>query len=329
MTAKAKDNILTIAKEFELSEGINEDFYNFKGHWCLTKNGAQKIRNKMEIVYHSDSCDISNVSVAYRATFECKKTNVSVRAVGGCRLDVTQNNPQRTHPHEMAWKRMEVRGTILCLGALGMGIYGDDEFDADYGGKVIEHAPRQTNHTSPQPQTLATNADKTIDWSKDPRVPPKGTQGWWETAHELPKEWSEVMADFCDYTSLPRAEYETQLIDHCGKFQFDDGNWWKPSAKYSDFASYAFAVENGKSKAGGALNLLKSFRKFMSDFKARGSIEIQVPNREGSLVAVEIKSKGLRQAEADTEPIPEEVQTTTDAVVQDPPKTRYDHEVPF
>tara|TARA_R110000744_G_scaffold228339_1_gene346306 strand:+ start:1517 stop:2557 length:1041 start_codon:yes stop_codon:yes gene_type:complete len=346
MASKAENNILILASKYNLEEGQYADYYKLHSTWCLTKHGALKIRQAENITYKRTHTDVTPVSYVVWCDFT--SANGTLEEIGSCRWDSGRKNPEATHAPEMAMKRCLVRGTIAMMGNDGIGVYGDEEFTDDF--KQGTTAPPQratpspvstTTHT-PQhaPQStatpaVATNVNGTTDWGGDPRYETaKQSQGWFPTAVDMPQEWNNHMGRFTEITSQSRGAWEQIIFDHCGKFQFQDGGWWKPSRKYTDFASYVFAVDpqSGKSKAGGALNLMKKVKPLLDELESMGQITLEVPSKDGALESFPIQSKSNRQE--NTMPPQGEVLETVnglkDTFVSVPDeKTAFDSDVPF
>ena len=109
----AENNILALAQRYSLEEGKFADYYKLHSTWCLTKRGAERIREAEGIIHTMPECDITPVSIAYRSSFgKGESPNMNTHVVGSCRFDGTKQTPERSHAPEMAFKRMLVRGTI-------------------------------------------------------------------------------------------------------------------------------------------------------------------------------------------------------------------------
>ena len=334
MASVPENNILTLASRHGLEEGKYADYYNLHGKWCLTKHGAWKIRKAEGITYTKKEflSDGNLPVVGFHILFTDKNGN-TIEEVGGCRYDGNQNTPQRSHPIEMAWKRALVRGTIAILGQDGLGIYGDEEFDADFGQQQNQKQSNPTTQTlqdefaharpqqnAPQPtatppqSNVATNPDGTIDWSKDPRYAnAQKAEKWFETALNLPSEWNDLMAKFSEITSEARGKWEKIIFDHSGKFKFSDGGWWQVSRTYKDFPSYVFAVKDGVSKCGGALGLKQKAEEAIKELDRHGEYVFQVP-QNNELVAYKVSTKIFKEAEQMLQPTPQVVSETADSI---------------
>jgi len=310
----AENNILNLASKYSLEKGKYADYYELHTTWCLTKRGAGKIREAERVVYTMPEADITPVSIAYRATFsipdEAGALTSRVHVVGSCRWDGGKRNPEATHAPEMAWKRMLVRGTIEVLGSAGAGIYGDEEFDADFHARGTAtqaapppqrppaerpHEPALMGLTPAQAPPPAENPDGTINPDADPRLAKcLGAPGWFDSAKDLPKEWNQAMAKFCDITHEERGTWEKRLLDHCGKFEGSNG-WWRPSPKYPNYADIVYALDpkTGKSKAGFAINIIKSMREVLGELESTGHTVLNVPDgQDGSSSLYEIYKHG-------------------------------------
>lgn len=274
-----EDNMLTLASKYNLEEGKTQDYYNLHGKWCLTKNGGEKIRIAEGITYTSPVITLGAVSVAYQATFTDKAGNI-IHMNGSCRFDGTKNTPEKSHAPEMAWKRMETRGTIKILGLLAQGIYGDDEFDTDFK-QGTQPAPQQAVAQTVSPSGQAYVGGEAMN------IPPEGTEGWFTNAEKLPQDWANQMGRLCELTKQDRSKWEGKLIDNSGLFQKDDGSTWFPSAKYGGFNQIVFDVNtfNGqtKSKAKFAFKIYKMVRETLDTLEQNGSVEISVPNGNGGV----------------------------------------------
>jgi len=275
----AKNEILMLASKFNLEEGEYNHYYKRHQAWCVTKKGAHRIAKEAGITMQVIDCDISPCFIAYRGIFSMGD-NLTAREVGSCRFDGTKNTPERSHAPEMAWKRLFVRGVLACV-APGSGIYGDEEFSLEPETVTARPQPQQVQPATVQnaPATPV-KADGTTDWANDPRIAQcEAAQGWKPYAIKLPSEWNVEMAKFCELTRLARGDWETLLLDHCGKFQGEQG-WWKPtsSPNYQTFADIVFTVDrNGKSKCGWALQVKKKLAEFNNDLEVIGSAQLEVP----------------------------------------------------
>lgn len=311
-----EDNMLTLASKYSLEEGKTQDYYNLHGKWCLTKNGGEKIRIAEGITYTSPEVTVVAPIVTYQATFTDKAGNI-IHMNGSCRFDGTKNTPEKSHAPEMAWKRMETRGTIKILGLLAQGIYGDDEFDTDFkqgtSPAPVAAAPGTTTYTNGEAMT----------------IPPEGTQGWYEGAENLPSQWNGVMAKLSEVTSDDRSKWEMKIIDHLGVFNKDDGTNWYPSSKWSNFAHMAgfLSTYDGvtKSKAKYSYRILKLTRELVDEVESAGSAVIKVANAQGGMDEVRILRKDQKAA-------PQAPQSIIDAAgvtAPQAPKTFTPDDIPF
>jgi hypothetical protein len=294
----AQNEMLMLATKYQLEEGQYAHYYQNHRNWCVTKKGAHLIAKEAGIRMVVTHSDIGPCYIAYRGDFFIEDS-LMASEVGSCRFDGSKNTPERTHAPEMAWKRLFVRGVLTCV-APGSGIYGDEEFSMEdtppqQPAPTRQQQPQQQRQTSPpMPATPApTNPDGTIDWANDPRIQQcQGAVGWKNYALKLPGEWASEMGKFCELTRLPRGDWERLLLDHCGKFNGDNG-WWKPSSSeaYQAFADIVFTVDrNGKSKCGFALQIKKKLTEINEGIEVTGSFILQVPNNLGALDDFEVRA---------------------------------------
>ena len=296
-------SITNLVRDYDLQEGKTLDYYKLHSNWCITKQGALKIREAEGIVYSMPEADITPVSIAYRATFT-NKVGESIPAVGSCRWDSGKQNPESTHAPELAWKRLLVRGTLEILGSKSAGVYGDEEFTAEFRKHGYSES-KTSGPASPQPATTQAPAPKsqTSGYVSGIAEPPKQPSakaeaaskapGWFDSAADLPDEWGDAMGKFCELTGNDRGSWETLILDHCGKFNGSNG-WWKPSQKYPSFESIVYTVDpnTGKSKAGFAVSTIKKMRELLEEISSDGSTRLQVPNDNGTLDDFIVEVKG-------------------------------------
>ena len=240
--SRADQTILRLAKEYSLVEGNRDDYYKLHGTWCLTKSGAQKIAEKEGITMTVGHCDITPVSIAYRASFT-KANGTSVDEIGSCRWDSGKNNPEATHAPEMAWKRCNVRG-ILAMVAPASGVYGAAEMTADWkanGGNA-------NGSFSPQPQQEAAAP------APQAQQPTRQKEDWENTiASDFYSQASQLAAAMGapDYQGFVK-----ELYLHCSKFEGDNG-WVTPNSR--DYPSIKELCNklNKDGKPGWAVSTLK------------------------------------------------------------------------
>tara|TARA_R100001082_G_scaffold101447_1_gene70995 strand:- start:357 stop:1238 length:882 start_codon:yes stop_codon:yes gene_type:complete len=289
---RGQEAIQKLAGKYNLSKGIDQDYYLCHSTWCVTKNGAQKIMDAEGItmeqpIPHGEGTPF----VAYMAKFKDKQGN-EVWINGSCRTDTTKNTPERTHSPELAWKRMKVRG-ILELTAAGQSIYGSDELTDDY--KKHGNDALQMNVGSSAPaQPVQQQA---------PAQPAPALTGY---AADLPTDWNDLMGKFADAMSQDRGSFESKVLDHVGKFEKEDGSPWFPSQKYSSFVEI---VNAGKS--GWALKMLKSARTLYDMLYSLGSVEIDARNSHGGSSKETLATKSNRQS---NESVPPQIQNIADDV---------------
>ena len=312
--ANPQHKMEAMAQSYGLKDGKFADYYNLHGQWCVTKGGAKKIARQEGITHTKPDGEMNNSIVYFSAVFTDSKGR-SAWEIGSCRFDGTKNTPERSHAPEMAVKRMFVRGVLALIEADG--IYGSDEFDSSFHEKGNNNqAPQPTG--APYTETATTayikdvlpvkvkeqtaqpaNPDGTRDYQNDSRIPPAGTQGWWDKAWELPKQWNAIMGKLAEHSGDDRSKWEKLVFDACATFQFTDGSgkWWKCSNKYPNFESYVYSVDpnTGKSKAGASLQVLKKAKEMIDTFCiGEGTMTLEVPNADAQLEKYECHSKGKR-----------------------------------
>ena len=324
----AQDLIRTLAAKYNLEEGKSNDWYLCHSTHCITKTGAEKIK-QAEGIKHSfpvPSHSPDGSSVAYMATFTSKEGKEE-HELGSCRTDGKANNPSRTHSHEMALKRLKVRGILALVAPAGQ-IYGSDELTAEY--KQHGQASVTMDVTQSAPVAAAAAPGTTAYTNGEAMtVPPEGTQGWYEGAENLPSQWNGVMAKLSEVTSDDRSKWEMKIIDHLGVFHKDDGTNWFPSSKWGNFAHMAgfLSTYDGvtKSKAKYSYRILKLTRELVDEVASAGSAVIKVANAQGGMDEVRILRKDQKAA-------PQAPQSVIDAAgvtAPQAPKTFTPDDIPF
>ena len=351
MSQTANQEMKQLAEKFSLVEdGKVGDFYSLHGKWCVTKKGAESIAKQIGMTHTEPKWySVDGVTMAFSATFTDADGN-SCWELGSCRYDGTKNTPERQYPYELAEKRMLVRATLRLVGMGGSTIVGADEMPTDWhkhGNNAPAEAevpatpmatpahlaPATTPANAPQPVVRTNNPDQTTDYSQDPRFAQASrADGWNPNAVKLPSEWNQAMGEFCELTNLQRGDWETLLLDHCGKFESPRG-WWKPSQKYQKYDDIVFHVDtyNGanKSKSGQALMIKKNLiEDVIGTLKMTGKATIAVPDSFGELQSYEIIP------EPKNVPMGEDMQNfvseNTPTIANEPPKTVFDDtDVPF
>ena len=322
----AQDLIRTLAAKYNLDEGKSNDWYLCHSTHCITKTGAEKIRLAEGVKHSFPVPVVTDNSIAYLATFT-SEGGTEVHEVGSCRWDGKANNPSRTHAHEMALKRLKVRGILALVAPAGQ-IYGSDELTAEYkqhgqASVTMDAAQSAPVAAAAAPGTTAyTNGEAMT-------VPPEGTQGWYEGAENLPSQWNGVMAKLSEVTSDDRSKWEMKIIDHLGVFHKDDGTNWYPSSKWGNFAHMAgfLSTYDGvtKSKAKYSYRILKLTRELVDEVAGSGSSVIKVANAQGGMDEVQILRK-------DQKAVPQAPQSVVDAAgitAPQAPKTFTPDDIPF
>lgn len=332
-----------MAQTYGLKDGKYADFYNLHGQWCVTKNGAKKIARQEGITHNKPDGEMGDCIVYFSAVFSDKKGR-SAWEIGSCRFDGTKMTPERSHAPEMAVKRMFVRGVLALIEADG--IYGADEFDSSFheqgnsqvaqsgGIPPLVAAVAHVEKSVPQHTQQPTNPDGTRDYENDSRIPPAGTQGWWDKAWELPKQWNGLMSKLTEHTGDSRGKWETLVFNHCGKFQFTDGSgkWWKCSNKYSTYESYVYSVDpkTGKSKAGASLQVLKKAKEMIDSFcMGAPTMTLEVPDDNGQLLRYDCHSKNNRDEANNADAKRLVAEFDAEDVVSSSSQTSHDNDVPF
>jgi hypothetical protein len=309
----APSEVTQLAQRFNLFEGKHADFYNLHGQWCLTKAGAEKVAESLGITHTMPECDITPVCIAYRAEFS---TNEGGKAfvVGSCRWDGPHNNPEKTHAPEMAWKRMFVRG-VIQLAAPSV-LHGEDEFTAEFkqGGAAAAQQNQQTPmapmekqppSSAPRSNGTASYADTGEGASHPNMAAASSAEGWFNGAEKLPGEWGALMGQFCELTGQARGEWEAKLMDHGGKFQMNNGNWYAPSGSFASFKDMVFATKEWqgqvKSRAKQALMLKKAVAEVVAQIDANGTTTLQVPEA-GQIVEYTVGKRDMTRATTASQP---------------------------
>ena len=280
----AENAIQALAAKYGLTEGKTNDYYKLHSTMCLSKKGSEKIRAAEGITFTMPQAIVTDCSIAFTATFTDKAGN-TVHEIGSCRWDGKNQNPERTHSPEMAWKRLIVRG-VISLTAPSQGIYGVDELTAEYK----QHGQAAITTSAPPQQAVAQTVSpsgQAYVGGEAMNIPPEGTEGWFTNAEKLPQDWANQMGRLCELTRQDRSKWEGKLIDNSGLFEKDDGSTWFPSAKYGGFNQIVFDVNtfNGqtKSKAKFAFKIYKMVRETLDTLEQNGSVEISVPNGSGGV----------------------------------------------
>lgn len=305
MTSKGQETILTLAEKYGLQSGKDQDYYQCHQTWCLTKSGAEKIKIA-EGIKHTFPVECHNPngsSVAYMATFT-SEDGKEEHEIGSCRTDGTANNPAKTHSHEMAHKRLKVRGILALVAPAGQ-VYGVDELTAEYkqfGNNAPpqqQASPQTPNYQQPaQPQQAAhlTPQSAPVQASGNGfEVPPQGTKGWIQNGEELPTDWSNLMGVLCEVTGEDRSKHERSIFDHITQWQKPDGGLYLPSAKFSTFAAYALGFKEWEGvrtyNAYSALQALKRGQELVSNLQSNGSVECSQSNGHGGMQSYTIYTK--------------------------------------
>lgn len=306
--SKGQQTISVLADKYSLIEGKGDDYYQCHSTWCLTKSGAEKIRIAEEIKHSFPTPVVTDNSVAYMATFTAKD-GTEVHEVGSCRWDGQANNPARTHSHEMAFKRLKVRGILAIVAPAGQ-VYGIDELTDEYKqyGNQANTMPAQpqpqpqaqagVQQNYAQPQAQAQNAPQNAPMQASAQggfvPPPQGTKGWINGGEKLPSDWNSLMGKFAELTGLDRAKFERKIYDTATKWEGPNG-LYLPSAKFATFGEYALAhkVWNDEVKynAYGALQALNRARDIEANLSLNGSVEISESNGMGGLQSCMLYTK--------------------------------------
>ena len=356
MASVAENNIFALAQKYNLEQGKFADFYQLHNNWCLTKHGATKIRHAEGISYDVMQSDKTNVSYVIFMEFT-NKDGKTVQEIGSCRFDGTKNTPERSHAPEMAFKRCLVRGTIAILGEAAQGVYGDEEFDTDFkkngnAQPAPQPAPQPVaqptqnptvqelnaiarGESAPQP---ATNPDKTIDYSQDPRLAKaRQSTGWQDNYLTLPQEWTQQIDKIQQLADIqPRNLWERRIVDHLSKYlRKKDSKWIGATTNYingsyggyQDFACLVFDINTfvgaNDSKAGFAVQYKKKLELMIDALASTGQMVLEVPNADGSMLEQHVITKRDNNA-----PIGEATQQIIEEnkgeIAQASPETRFD-----
>lgn len=301
---KGQNTILTLAEKYGLQEGKGEDFYQCHSTWCITKSGAEKIRLAEEIKHSFPVPVVTDCSVAYLATFTSKDGD-EVHEVGSCRWDGAANNPARTHSHEMAIKRLKVRGILALVAPAGQ-VYGIEELTDEYRqhGNQSNTAPAPQQAPQPavqqyqaQPQQAAHLAPQNAPTQAPAifEIPPQGTKGWIQHGEELPTDWANLMGVLAELTGEDRSKHERNVYDHITQWQKPDGSVYLPSARFSTFSEYCIGYKEWEGvrtyNAYGAFQALKRGKDFTARLQSNGSIECSQSNGNGGLQSYTIYTK--------------------------------------
>lgn len=296
MASTAENNIFGLAQKYNLEQGKFADFYQLHSNWCITKNGATKIRHAEGISYDVMQSDKTNVSYVIFMEFT-NKDGKTIQEIGSCRFDGTKNTPERSHAPEMAFKRCLVRGTLAMLGEAAQGVYGDEEFDTDFKKNgnaqpapqpTPQPAPQQTqNPTVEELNAIAQGAAPLQTPSNSGFTPPpQGTKGWVQNGEKLPSDWNQLMGEISEITGLERARFELKMFDHCTAWQSPKGLFLQ-SSKFKTFGEYALGHKewNGEVSynAYGALKALNKGREAVQELKSNGEVLLNEVNGRGGM----------------------------------------------
>ena len=301
MSSQGQQTILTLAEKYGLQEGKNADYYLCHSTWVLTKTGAEKIKQAEEIKHSfpvpSHSPD--GTSVAYMATFTSKE-GAEEHEIGSCRTDGTVNNPAKTHSHEMALKRLKVRGILAIVAPAGQ-VYGVDELTDEYkqhgNGAITDSAPQpQQAIQQVQPQQQAQpQATAPVANSGNFQIPPEGTKGWVNNGEQLPSDWNDLMGKLAELTGQDRVKHERNVYDHVSQWNMPDGGIWTPSSKFPTFGQWALGFKEWqgerKYNAYGALQALGRARDLVTVLAENGSVECSQANGRGGFQMYTIYTK--------------------------------------
>ena len=351
MASRAENNILGLAVKYNLEEGKTNDYYRLHNNWCLTKFGAEKIMHAEGITYDVMQFNDGRVSSTFLMEFT-NKDGKTIQNVGSCRFDGTKNTPERSHAPEMAFKRCLVRGIVAILGLEAQGVYGDEEFDTDF---------KQNGNAQPAPQPVAqptqnptvqelnaiargesapqpaTNPDKTVDYSQDPRLArARQAEGWREEYLTLPQEWTQQIDRLQQVADIqPRDRWERLIVDHIRKFQKKNGEYMQPTTDYfngsyggyKDFSDLVFKINDyqGANKAMGwvALQTKDQLKVIIDAVISTGQFVLEVPDAsKTNIVQLVINKKDPNAPIGEaTQQIIEE---NKDQIAQASPETRFD-----
>ena len=353
MASVAENNIFGLAQKYNLEQGKFADFYQLHNNWCLTKHGATKIRHAEGISYDVMQSDKTNVSYVIFMEFT-NKDGKTVQEIGSCRFDGTKNTPERSHAPEMAFKRCLVRGTLAMLGEAAQGVYGDEEFDTDFkkNGNVqsapqpapqpvaqptqnptVQELTAQFN-SAPQP---ATNPDKTIDYTQDPRLARARTaEGWKENYLTLPQEWTQQIDRLQQVADIqPRDRWERLIVDHLRNFLKRDGEYKQPTTDYfngsyggyKDFSDLVFNINDyqgaNKSLGFAALQAKDELKIIVDAVASTGQFVLEVPDASKTNLVQHVITKRDNNAPIG-EATQQIIEENKDQIAQASPETRFD-----
>ena len=305
MTSKGQETILTLAEKYGLQSGKDQDYYQCHQTWCLTKSGAEKIKiaEGIKHTFPIPSHNPDGSSVAYMATFT-SEDGKEEHEIGSCRTDGTANNPAKTHSHEMAHKRLKVRGILALVAPAGQ-VYGVDELTAEYkqyGNNAPpqpQASPQAPSYQQPaQPQQAAHLTPQSAPVQAQGSVfqaPPQGTKGWIQNGEELPTDWANLMGVLCEATGEDRSKHERNVYDHCTQWQKPDGSVYLPSARFSTYTEYCLGFKEWEGvrtyNAYGALQALQRAKELVSELSNNGSVQCSQSNGHGGLQSYTIYTK--------------------------------------
>jgi len=355
MASRAENNILGLAVKYNLEEGKTNDYYKLHNNWCLTKFGAEKIMHAEGITYDLMKTDVLPQAYAVWMEFT-NKDGKTIQKSASCYSGGTSMNPQKTHSVEMAEKRCIVRGIIAMLGSQAQGVYGDEEFDADFkqNGNA-QPAPQPTpqpvaqptqnptveelnaiarGESAPQP---ATNPDKTIDHSQDPRLArARQAEGWREEYLTLPQEWTQQIDRLQQVADIqPRDRWERLIVDHIRKFQKKNGEYMQPTTDYfnnsyggyKDFSDLVFKINDyqGANKAMGwvALQTKDQLKVIIDAVISTGQFVLEVPDASKTNLVQHVITKRDSNAPIG-EATQQIIEENKDEIAQASPETRFD-----
>ena len=357
MASRAENNILSLAVKYNLEEGKTNDYYKLHSNWCLTKFGAEKIMHAEGITYDLMKTDV--LPQAYAVWMEFKdKEGKTIQKSASCYSGGTSMNPQKTHSVEMAEKRCIVRGIIAMLGLEAQGVSGDEEFDADFkkNGNV-QSVPQPAPQPAPQPvaqptqnptvQELtaqfnsapqpATNPDKTIDYTQDPRLARARTaEGWKENYLTLPQEWTQQIDRLQQVADIqPRDRWERLIVDHLRKFLKRDGEYKQPTTDYfngsyggyKDFSDLVFNINDyqgaNKSLGFAALQAKDELKIIVDAVASTGQFVLEVPDASKTNLVQHVITKRDNNAPIG-EATQQIIEENKDQIAQASPETRFD-----
>jgi hypothetical protein len=339
-----KKEIDAFAQKYNLFQGKHADFYDLHGRWALTKQGAETVALAEKITFSFPVATVFDCGIAYAAEFKSETLWRTVSVVGSCRWDQAKPpSPESTHAPEMAWKRMFVRG-VIALAAPSL-LHGEDEFTSEFknqgGGQQPQAAPQGFPQAPPQaPPQAAPRSNGVASHGEAVDAPSaamqqhaqrmQGVQGWFNGAEKLPHEWGELMGRFCELTGLERSQWEMVLVDHGGKFQKDNGEWWKPSQTVNSFNALAMGTKewNGtvSSKAKQALIIKKAVGDLIDELDATGGAEIVIPNPEDPRTLVK---RMVQKRDGNREPVSSQPTHAAEFAPDFPAKSDFPDDVPF